>query len=102
VSKGHDRTIVLRKANLGYHGEAAIVGQFPIRALIRTRPHQIAAIASGTHPFAANGEYYVGAQLLGTGETMRLLLTVLMCVLAATAFAQNGQNEWIEIAAHDL
>jgi hypothetical protein len=62
----------------------------------------MAAIASGTQPFAANGEYYVGAQVLRTGETMRLLLTVLMCVLAATAFAQNGQNEWIEMAAHDL
>ena len=32
VSKGHERTIVLRKPNLGYHGEAAIVGQFPITA----------------------------------------------------------------------
>ena len=33
---------------------------------------------------------------------MRRLLTVLMCVFAAPAFAQNGQNEWIEMAAHDL
>jgi hypothetical protein len=31
VSKGHDRTIVLRKANLGYSGENAAVGQFDQR-----------------------------------------------------------------------
>jgi hypothetical protein len=33
---------------------------------------------------------------------MRRLLAVLMCVLAAPVIAQNVQNEWIEMAAHDL